>query len=192
MPLLLFSVASSFTPGPNNFMVMNSGLSFGLKRSIPHYLGICLGFPAMVLIVALGFGTIFIKYVWIKQVLKILGSAYILYLAIQTLRATYGAEEKTEAKPFGFVKASLFQWVNPKAWVMAVGTISIFTITENYFNNALIISILFMITCLAGVGIWLVFGTWLKKILKKESHRRWFNISMAICLVASIALNFVD
>src|ERR1700722_290954 len=140
IPLLMFSVAATMTPGPNNFMMMNSSLNFGLKRSMPHYFGICFGFPIMVLIVALGFGAVFLNYLWLKQLLKIVGSAYILYLAWRIISTTVEPQRNLAAKPLSFLQALLFQWVNPKAWLTAIGAISIFSTTEQQLLNALAIS----------------------------------------------------
>lgn len=192
IPILLFAISTTLTPGPNNFLIMNSGLKFGIKKSLPHYLGICVGFPLMVLLVALGFGAIFLKYQWLKQILKIIGSIYMLYLAWQILSSSSNAKIFSASKPFSFTKAVMFQWINPKAWLMAIGAISIFTITTSYFTNAVAISIIFFLACLPLIGVWLIFGAVLQKILKEEKHQRWFNIVMAICLVASIAMIFLD
>lgn len=191
-PLLLFTFATALTPGPNNILLMNSGLHFGLRKSMSHYFGICFGFPAMTLIVALGFGAIFLHHEWLKHVLRILGSVYMLYLAYQTLTADSSLTISIEKKPWRFIQALLFQWINPKAWLMAIGAISIFTITQNYLMNALAISSIFLLFCLPCLGIWLGFGVVLQKILKEEKHRRWFNAFMAFCLVASIVMIFVD
>ena len=192
IPILLFTISTTLTPGPNNFMIMNSGMNFGLKKSLPHYLGICLGFPVMVLIVALGLGAVFIKYAWIKEVLKIVGSIYILYLAWQILTSHSKTKQSHTAKPLNFLQATLFQWVNPKAWLMAVGAISIFTLASSYFLNAVFISAFFLVICLPCIGVWLLFGKVLQKILKKDSHRVIFNIAMAIALVASIVMMFFE
>lgn len=193
LPILLFCLSSTLTPGPNNFMILNSGLVFGIKKSLPHYLGICFGFPIMVLIVAIGLGAVFLKYLWLKELLKYIGAAYMLYLAWHIAFAS-STDSKTNsaAKPLGFWQALLFQWANPKAWLMAIGAISIFSITANYFNNAAVISSLFLFFCLPCVAVWMVFGAFLQKILKEEKHRRWFNITMAVCLVASIGMMMFD
>jgi threonine/homoserine/homoserine lactone efflux protein len=192
LPLLLFTISSGLTPGPNNFMIMNSGMNFGLRRSLPHFLGICIGFPIMLLIVALGFGAVFIKYVWIKEALKIIGSIYMVYLAWQILQTSLSdGSKRSIAKPFSFLQAAMFQWVNPKAWLMAIGAVSIFTIASGYFNNAAALSVIFFVMLLPCLGAWLVFGTVLQKILSQDKHRRMFNILMAISLVASISLIFI-
>ncbi len=191
LPLFLFLISSSLTPGPNNLLVLNSGLNFGIKKSLPHFLGICLGFPMMVLILALGFGAIFIKYEWIRQSLKIVGSLYMLFLAWQIFKSSSDNTNGLHAaKPFSFLQAIIFQWVNPKAWLMGVGAISLFSLSPNYFNNAITISGLFLLTIFPCVGIWLVFGAILQNVLKNKKHQRIFNTLMAISLVASILLIF--
>lgn len=193
IPILFFCFSTTFTPGPNNLMIMSSGLNFGIKKSIPHYLGICLGFPAMVLIVALGFGALFMKYHWIHNTLKILGIAYILYLAWKIARSKSDINNKKPTKPLTFIQAVLFQWVNPKAWTMVIGAISIFTIPGNYFvNQSIEITLIFLLVCLPCIGAWLIFGTVLQRFLKNEKHQVMFNYGMAICLVLSIALIFIE
>jgi threonine/homoserine/homoserine lactone efflux protein len=193
IPLLLFTVSSSLTPGPNNFMIMNSGMNFGLRRSMPHFMGIALGFPVMVLIVALGFGAIFIKYTWLKEALKIVGAIYMLYLAWCIMQSSLAdSDSRKTATPFSFMQAVLFQWVNPKAWLMAIGAVSLFTVIDSYYLNAAAISLVFAIVLLPCGAAWLFFGTLLQKILAKEQHRRWFNLLMAVSLVASISLIFIE
>jgi threonine/homoserine/homoserine lactone efflux protein len=115
-----------------------------------------------------------------------------LYLAFQVLTASTDPKAAVKAKPLNFLQATMFQWVNPKAWLMLIGAISIFSIHPNYYNNALAISALYFLVLLPSLSVWLVFGAVLKKILKEERHRRWFNIIMAICLVASIGLMVRD
>jgi threonine/homoserine/homoserine lactone efflux protein len=194
IPYMLYTFSSAITPGPNNFMILNSGLHFGVKKSLPHFWGICLGFGLMMFLVALGMGKIFATYTSIRPIFKIIGSIYMLYLAkkIITSDTTNDHQENVDKKPITFFQACLFQWVNPKAWLMGVGVISLFSLTANYFHNALIIGLVYCLVCLPCVGAWLYFGAILQKILKTEKQRRWFNIGMAVCLVASILLIYVD
>lgn len=192
IPLVLFAISMTLTPGPNNIMIMNSGMYFGIKKSLPHYWGICVGFPLMVLMVSLGLGAIFVKYAWIKQILKIAGSIYMLYLSYQILTSHSDPKSAHARHPLKFYQAVGIQWVNPKAWMIAVGMISIFTLTSYYFYNAVLISALLFVVCIPCIGIWLLFGKFLQQILKKDSHRVWFNIAMALSLVASIAMIFID
>lgn len=188
----MFSLATTLTPGPNNFMIMNSGLNHGLKKSMPHFLGICFGFPLMVLSVALGFGVLFLQYDWLKQALKIIGSLYMLYLAWCIVSTTVESHEQETTKPMSFMQALLFQWANPKAWMMAIGAISIFTIAESELHNAMAISATFFIACLPCIGLWLIGGAFLQKMIKNETQQKWFNRALALSLVASIAPMLID
>ena len=190
LPIVLFSTAASLTPGPNNLMIMNSCLNHGLKKSLPHYLGISFGFPIMLLLIALGLGSLLIKYPLIKQALQVIGSIYLAYLAWQILRSYSKSNATTILNPLSFLQATLFQWVNPKAWLLAVSTISIFTLSSNYMMNSVLLSLITCIVCLYCTAVWLVFGRLLQQLLKKEKQRRWFNIAMAISLFASIFLVF--
>lgn len=192
LPFLFFTISSSFTPGPNNFMLMNSGMHFGVKKSLPHYFGICLGFSIMILITALGLGVVFTQYAWIKDILKIIGSLYMLYLAYKIVISHNKPNQITTLKPLTFLQASLFQWVNPKAWLMGVGAISIFTLSTHYMLNAILISLIYFLVCIPCTGAWLLFGKFLQRILKTDRQRLRFNLLMAVALVASIGMIFVD
>lgn len=192
LPIILFTFSTVLTPGPNNFMIMNSGLHYGIKKSLPHYFGIAFGFPLMVLLVALGLGAVFVKFQIIKQILKFIGSAYMLYLAWLILRSNKKANQLETLRPLSFKQAILFQWVNAKAWLMAVSVISIFTLNPNYYLNAILISLIYFIVCIPGTAVWLFFGKVMQKILKNETQRACFNILMAIAIVLSIILIVYD
>ncbi len=191
-PLLLFCLSTTLTPGPNNFLLMNSGLNHGIRKSLSHYLGICIGFPLMVLLVSLGFGELFKQHLWIKHLLKIMGSAYMLYLAYQILFSLSKPKNSESIKPFSFIQAVLFQWINPKAWLMVISASSIFSLTTNYIHNAIIISMVFLLVGLPCIGSWLVGGAYLRQLLKNAKQQKIFNILMALCLIASIILIFLD
>lgn len=173
-------------------MILNSGLNFGVKKSIPHYLGISLGFPMMVLIVALGLEAVFLKYLWLKSTFKWIGAAYMLYLSWRIASSAVSEKTRAKNKPLTFFQGFLFQWVNPKAWLMAIGAISIFSISADYFHNALAISGLFLLMSIPITALWLIGGAMLKKLLREEKHMRGFNMSMAICLAASVILIFLE
>lgn len=193
IPLLLFSISSSLTPGPNNLMIMNSGLNFGIRRSLPHYLGVVFGFCAMVFIVGLGLGALFTQQVWVQQVLKIAGAIYMLYLAWKIARSHVNTESNTKKAPITFFQAALFQWINPKAWTMAAGAIAIFSIASlSTIDNALFISATFLVSVWVSGLIWLLFGNLLQRVLKSDKHKKVFNYIMAIILVLSIALIFFE
>ncbi|MCB1827629.1 MAG: LysE family translocator [Coxiellaceae bacterium] len=193
IPILIFCVSTTLTPGPNNLMIMSSGLNFGVKKSLGHYFGISLGFPAMVLIVALGFGALFTKYQIIHQILKVLSVAYMLYLAWKIANSHNKIDSKKPTKPLSFLQAALFQWINPKAWTMVIGVIAIFTVAhDSVIQQAIKITVLYLLVCLPCTAVWLLFGTVLQRFLKNSTHRRIFNYAMAACLVLSTLLVLLE
>ena len=166
---------------------MASGVNFGVKRSIPHVLGICLGFPVMVIALGLGLGTIFENFPILHDIIKILGVAYLLYLAWLIASSSPFEEAASPVMPLRFDQAVLFQWVNPKAWVMATGALSAYTTTVgDTLAQVLFIAFAFLITAGPSVMIWLVFGAGLKRYLDNAVHNRIFNIIMGLLLVTSM------
>ncbi|MGI2170538.1 LysE family translocator [Shewanella sp. MF05960] len=185
--IALFAFSAGITPGPNNIMLMTSGVNFGIKRSIPHLLGISLGFPTMILAVGLGLSAIFQAYPIIHIVIKVVGIAYLLYLSWLIANSSSKMEGKQVSKPFSFIQAAAFQWVNPKGWIMAVGAIATFTSVQHELNSQVItIASVFLCVAFPCAIVWLSFGVALKRLLKNERQQRIFNISMALLLVASI------
>lgn len=185
--VLFFAFSTTITPGPNNVMIMSSGVNYGIKASLPHFLGICLGFPLMVLLVGLGFGVVFEYFPNLHQLIKVLGVVYLLWLAWHIASAAPKAIEKGHRKPFTFWQAALFQWVNAKAWMMASGAVAAYTTVDgSAWLQVLAITLAFLLMAFPCVGTWLVFGSLLRKVLKNEILHRIFNISMGLILVASI------
>ena len=185
-PLLLFILVSSITPGPNNAMLASSGLTFGMQRTVPHLLGVNLGFSLMVLLVGLGLGAVFTREPMVYQVLKYLGAAYLLYLAWKIANSGSMQEGRARTRPFTFLQAAMFQWVNPKAWVMAVGIVATYTPQQGFFGNLLIATLACIVINLPCVGLWVLFGSTLRRWLHKPGIVRGFNIALALLLVASL------
>lgn len=187
LALAVFCTVTLFTPGPNNLMLMTSGLNFGFRRGLPHLMGVVLGFSAMVLVVGLGLGAVFEAWPVLYTVLKYAGAAYLLYLAWGIATASPPESRgESSARPIGFVQAAIFQWVNPKAWVMAVGAISTYASVAPFPLNVMIIASLFGVLGIASSGTWLGFGTALQRVLTAPRAIRVFNIVMALLLVASL------
>lgn len=185
--VLFFAFSTTVTPGPNNIMIMSSGVNYGIRASLPHFLGICLGFPLMVLLVGLGFGVVFDRFPNLHQLIKVVGVVYLLWLAWHVASAEPKAIERGEKKPFSFWQAVLFQWVNGKAWMMASGAVATYTtVTGNQYFEVLAITLAFLLMAFPCVGVWLVFGSLLRKVLSKPLLQRIFNITMGLILVASI------
>ncbi len=189
--LVAFCVVTLFTPGPNNIMLMTTGLNYGFRRAVPHIFGVALGFGAMVLAVGLGLGAVVTAYPVLYTVLKYVGAAYLLYLAWAI--ATSGpvardgeAQARRQAKPITFLQAAAFQWVNPKAWVMMLAAISTYATVAVFPFNVIVIAGLFGSFGIASGTTWVGFGTALQRVVKNAKAVRVFNVVMALLLVASL------
>jgi len=184
---VLFAFVSSITPGPNNTMLLASGVNFGFRRSIPHALGISIGFMLLVISVGLGLGEVFKLLPWAYTLLRYVGATYLLYLAWKIATAG-GMSDSTDerGKPMTFLAAAAFQWVNPKAWIMALGAITTYTPAEGYVTNVLVIALVFAVVNLPSVCVWLGCGTGLRNLLREPRWVRLFNGVMAGLLVLSL------
>lgn len=184
---VLFAFVSSITPGPNNTMLLASGVNFGFRRSMPHALGISIGFMLLVIAVGLGLGEVFKVLPWAYTLLRYVGAAYLLYLAWKIATSGGMSESNDEhGKPMTFLGAAAFQWVNPKAWIMAIGAISTYTPMQGYFTNVIVIAAVFALINLPSVSVWAGCGTLLRNVLRDRRWLRLFNWGMALLLVASL------
>jgi threonine/homoserine/homoserine lactone efflux protein len=187
LALVAFCAVTLVTPGPNNVMLMASGLNYGFQRSQPHLWGVTLGFAIMVLAVGLGLGAVFAAYPIAYTILKYAGAAYLLYLA--WMIATSGPVEDEDAasgKPLTFVQAAAFQWVNPKGWVMAVGAVSAYAGIAVFPYNMMVIAALFCVLGVLSSSLWTALGQSLCRLLTDALAVRIFNGVMALALVASV------
>lgn len=189
---VVFAVATLFTPGPNNIMLMASGLNFGWNRTLAHGFGVPLGFGFMVLVVGFGLGALFAAYPLAYQVLKYVGAAYLLYLAwrIATAVGVHGGSAR--ARPFTFLQAAAFQWVNAKAWVMAIGAVTAYAGITSFPLNTILIAAVFTVLGTASSFTWVLFGTGLKRIVTDPRSIRIFNLVMAALLAASLIPVFLE
>ncbi|WP_459616918.1 LysE family translocator [Bordetella sp. 2513F-2] len=186
-PLALFVLVTSITPGPNNVMLASSGLTFGFRRSIPHMLGVNLGFTLMLVLLGLGLGAIFRYAPWLYDVMKYAGGAYLLYLAWRIAMAGPLEGGAERGRPLTFLQAALFQWVNPKAWIMTTGVITAYTPQQGYLGNLLIAAVVCCAVGLPSIGVWVLCGGALRRWLHRPRAIRAFNLTMAALLVASLA-----
>jgi len=184
-----FTLASVLTPGPNNIMLLSSGLTFGYKQTIPHMLGIIFGFPLMLICVGMGIGAIFEMFPIVFTVLKVVGISYLFWMAWH-IANTKGGVKTTSNKnnrPFTFLQGAAFQWVNPKAWIVAITvTVSFVTNPKYAFVQVLIIALLYLFSGIISCSTWTLGGVYLKKLIKNALHVRIFNIIMAVLIVISI------
>ena len=187
MSFVVFGIIAAVTPGPNNVMLTTTGLNFGVRRGIPHLLGICIGFPVMLALIGLGFGAVFDRYPIVHEIIKVVGIVYLLYLAWKIAMTRGSVERIEQSKPISFWQAAAFQWVNPKAWVMGSSALAAYTSLEaNFFLQVTIICLTFALITLPCAGVWLVSGAGLQRFLRDPAHLRAFNVVMALLLVASI------
>jgi len=184
--LAAFALVSSITPGPNNLMLMASGANFGFRRTIPHMLGIGLGFTLMIVLVGAGLVQIFDAYPVSHTILKVVSVLYLLWLAWKIANAAPPSGTKqTEGTPFTFLQAALFQWVNPKAWTMALTAITVYAPDRSLWA-VLIVSAVFGLINLPSVSVWTVLGQQMARLLTSAARLRAFNWTMAALLVASL------
>lgn len=185
--LAAFAFVTSITPGPNNLMLLASGVNFGVRRTVPHMLGIAVGFTAMVILVGLGLGRAFEAWPALHGALKVAGAAYMLWLAWRLARAgPVGEGGQARGRPMDFLGAAAFQWVNPKAWVMAVGATAAYAAPDAGAGGALAVALVFGAVNLPCVGVWALFGAALRRHLREPAKLRAFNAAMALLLVASL------
>jgi threonine/homoserine/homoserine lactone efflux protein len=188
---VVFAIATLFNPGPNNIMLMTSGLNFGFARTLPHAFGVALGFGFLVLVVGLGLGAVFAAYPAIYAVLKFAGAAYLLYLAWRIAIAGPVAGS-ARGRPLTFLEGAAFQWINPKGWVMAIGAVTAYAAIARFPLNIVLIAAIFTGFGTLSSWTWLLFGTGLKAVVTDPEKVRVFNIVMALALAASLVPVFLE
>jgi len=184
---LVFAVVMFFTPGPNNIMLLASGLNFGFRRTIPHMAGVTFGFAFMIAVTGLGLGAVFTSIPMLQTILKYAGATYLVYLAVAIgLSGPPDPGEVERRKPMTFLGAALFQWVNVKGWVMAIGTITAYAAVAIYPWNVVVqVMLSFVMGSLSTIA-WALSGTALQSLVKSPRAVRIFNVTMAILLLASL------
>jgi threonine/homoserine/homoserine lactone efflux protein len=186
LALVTYSFATSITPGPNNLMLLASGVNFGIRRTIPHMLGISLGFVVMAIPVGLGLGALFTAAPVMHDVLKVIAGAYMLYLAWRIASAPVVGEAKAAARPFSFWEAAAFQFVNPKAVFMAITAMTTYTNPDFFIPSVIVVAAVFGLINLPSVSSWALFGAAMRRFLSDPVRLRLFNIAMGVLLAASL------
>lgn len=184
--LFVFAAVTSVTPGPNNLMLLTSGVNFGFARTIPHMAGVSIGFVILLLAVGAGMGSLLTTLPWLYTALKIAGGLYLLYLAWKIATSRSLDDEEAGSKPLTFVQALAFQWVNPKGWVMAVTAMGAYTDPGHYWLTMVIVAAVFGILTAPSCAIWAGMGVGLRRWLSDPTRLKVFNIVMAVLLVASL------
>jgi len=186
--LASYAFVMSITPGPNNVMLTASGAAFGYRATLPHLLGISLGHAFQTTLVGLGLGLLFTRYPWLQLGLKWLGFAYLVYLGWKLLWA--GRVGHTQARqPLAFMEAAAFQFVNPKAWVMALTTVSLFLpVSAPLLTACIAIAVVLVAVNFPCVTVWALFGSGMRHFLTSDRRRRAFNLLMSVLLLATAFL----
>jgi threonine/homoserine/homoserine lactone efflux protein len=187
IPVAFFVIAMVGTPGPNNLMLLTAGANFGFRRSLPHILGITMGCQVLLLAIALGLGQMFSLWPLSVLLLKLAGGGFLLYMAVQLLRPRAAAlGEAAEARPLSFLQAALFQWVNPKAWLMLITGLATYVNPQQMLVSTLLIGVTFALVGLPLTCLWNVGGVALKDWLQHGRRLLHFNRVMAVLLLVSL------
>ena len=186
LALMVFAFTTSITPGPNNMMLFASGVNFGFVRTIPHMCGIGVGFLVLLLAVGFGLGALLETFPVIYTVMKFAGGAYLLWIAWKIATSRSIAEGKAGARPMSFLDAAAFQWVNPKAWVLALTSIAVYASPQAPFLTAGLVVLVFVSLIPPCVALWTAFGTALRTWLSDPVRLKWFNIAMGVALAATL------
>jgi threonine/homoserine/homoserine lactone efflux protein len=190
---VIFAIVMFFTPGPNNVMLLSSGLTYGFRRTLPHVAGITIGFAFMIGAVGLGLGTIFITYPVLQTILKYAGVAYLVYLAAAiAMSGPVTPGQDNRRGPMTFWGAAMFQWINVKGWVMVIGTITAYAGIASFPWNITIQVMLSLLLGAVSCSVWALFGSALRPVLTSRRLVRAFNIVMALLLLASLYPVFMD
>lgn len=186
LALAVFAVVMSVTPGPNVLMVMASAANHGFRATVPHQVGIALGFPAMIAVLGLGAATTLAAWPAVHLALKWVGAAWLLVLSWKI--ATAGeARADGPARPIGFFAAAGFQWVNPKAWGIALSALAVFTVPgDPMLKQVALIAIVFVLACLPCTAVWAAGGVAIARLLSSQARRRAFNRTMGALCAASV------
>lgn len=187
LALLAYAFVTSITPGPNNLMLLTSGVNFGFTRTIPHMLGVGIGFVVMLFAVGLGIGAVLTAFPALHTGLKIAGAVYLLYLSWKiAMTRSFKSDGESKSRPMTFLEAAAFQWVNPKAWVMAVTAMAVYSNPAAPLFSVALIGLVFGMVNLPSVSTWAGFGMALRGFLSDPVRLKWFNIAMGVLLAATL------
>jgi threonine/homoserine/homoserine lactone efflux protein len=185
LALAAYAFVTSVTPGPNNIMLLASGVNFGFRRTLPHMLGIALGHAFMVFVVGMGLVGVFISYPPARTALTVISIAYMLWLAWKIAHAAPPDGASSKARPLTFLQAAAFQWVNPKAWIMSLGAVTLYAPGQEWLAVAWV-ALVFVMVNFPSVSIWAMAGVGLRRVLQRPPLLRAFNYTMAALLVLSL------
>ncbi|ESS41205.1 cysteine/O-acetylserine efflux protein [Burkholderia cenocepacia] len=183
---MLFALVTSITPGPNNTMLLASGVNFGFRRTMPHLFGISIGVAILMLCVGFGLGEAFKRLPLLYTILEAASVAYLLYLAWRIGTSGEVKAHGAKPRPMTFIEAAAFQWVNPKAWMMVLTAATTIRLSADYGMNAAWMSVVFVLIGFPCICLWAAFGLGLRRFLSNPRALRVFNVTMAVLLILSL------
>jgi threonine/homoserine/homoserine lactone efflux protein len=186
------ALVASITPGPNNAMLAASGANYGLRRSIPHVIGIALGFALMIFLIGLFLGEVFQRSVVLREILRWAAAGLLVYVAWKIATARGLGTESAATKPFSFLQAASFQWVNPKGWAMGTAITAQFVNADAALQSALLIALVFVVVAATSSACWLLLGHAIGRLLKTSNNLLWFNRAMAAIILLCLVLLFIE
>ncbi len=187
LPLLSFAFSMCATPGPNNIMLAASGANFGFRRTIPHIFGIVTGMSILFVLSAMGLGVLFYKFPLLQTMMKICGSLYLIYLALKIILLKREENSRRKNEPLNIMQAMGFQFLNPKALMMVVTALSMFTDSgDGYIISSSKVTFVFIIVCVPSISMWAGIGTLISRFLENNYVFRGFNIFMGLLIIGSL------
>ena len=192
VPLILFGIATGFSPGPNNIMTSYTAFNFGVKKAIPTMLGVIIGWTLLIILLQLGSASVFQRYEFIQTAIKIVGSIYLLYMAYKLSFGGETKEKKIDPKPVTFANTFFFQFINPKSIIVGLTSISLFVDTENnYIRDSFILTTLWFLMAVGSQTTWCLMGKYMRKFATSQKFIKNFNYSMSFLLIVCVILFYV-
>ena len=190
--LILFGIATAFSPGPNNIMTSYTAFNFGFKKTIPTMLGVIIGWTILIILLQLGSAIIFEKFKIIQTIIKVLGSFYLLFMAYKLSFAGETKKNKIKPKPVTFLNTFFFQFVNPKSIIIALAAISMFiNPQENFIKDSIILTTIFFFMAVGSQAAWCLMGKYLRKFATSDKFIKNFNYTMSFLLIVCVILFYV-
>ena len=189
--LILFGIATAFSPGPNNIMTSYTAFNFGFKKAVPTMLGVVIGWTILIILLQIGSVVIFQKFEIIQSVVKVLGSIYLLFMAYKLSFASQTKEKKLDPKPVTFLNTFFFQFINPISIIVGLTAISMFIDPKNFLRDSIILTVVFFFMAVGSQTAWCLMGKYMRKFATSERFIRNFNYTMSFLLIVCVILFYV-
>lgn len=189
--LILFGIATAFSPGPNNIMTSYTAFNFGFKKAVPTMLGVVIGWSILIILLQIGSVAVFQKFEIIQSVIKVLGSIYLLFMAYKLSFAGHSNDKKIDPKPVTFLNTFFFQFVNPKSIIVGLTAISMFIDPKNFLRDSIILTVVFFFMAVGSQTAWCLMGKYMRKFATSERFIRNFNYTMSFLLIVCVILFYV-